>query len=142
MGDGPFTLTNTANDFATIAADAGGTINYTNSDALTVGTVDVLGMSESGITTSNDDVKLTVGDSPGENLSITQPINVVAASLLLGVAGNVAQGPAQTITAAGLGLRTVVVPSAGIGTPSRATWSRRWSPSGPIGSCSPVSCAC
>ena len=52
MVDGTTTLTDPGNNVTTIAANTGNTINYTDADGLTVGTVAALGMSISGITTS------------------------------------------------------------------------------------------
>ena len=68
-------------------------------NALAVGTVTVAGMTVTGITTTDDDVKLTVDIG---NLDINQAIALGAGDLLLDVTGNVAQ--AASITAGGLGL--------------------------------------
>ena len=98
-----------ANDVDRLAASTGGTILFNDVDGLTVSTVTVLDgtadqMQLSGITTTNDDVKLIVGDTAGENLSIEQAINLGTGDLFLDVAGNVTQTTPGTITAAGLGL--------------------------------------
>ncbi len=53
---------------------------------------------------AQNDVKLIVGDAAGENLLITQAINVSTGDLLLDVAGNVTQMGSGTITAGGLAL--------------------------------------
>ncbi len=99
MVDGTTTLNNVANNVNTIAADNGGETQYTDANGLTVGTVAVTGMSVSGITTSNDNVKLTVlvGD-----LAVNQAVALGAGNLFLDVTGNVTQTAA--ITAGGLGL--------------------------------------
>ena len=93
----------------TLAANTDGTILFNDVDGLTIGTVTVLDgtadqMQLAGITTSNDDVKLIVGDTAGENLSIEQAIGLGTGDLFLDVAGNVTQATPGTITAAGLGL--------------------------------------
>ena len=98
-----------SNDVDTLAANTGGTILFNDVDGLTIGTVTVLDgtadqMQLVGITTSNDDVKLIVGDTAGENLSIEQAIRLGTGDLFLDVAGNVTQATPGTITAAGLGL--------------------------------------
>ena len=97
------------NDVNTLAANTGGTVLFNDVDGLTIGTVTVLDgtadqMQLAGITTSNDDVKLIVGDTAGENLSIEQAIGLGTGDLFLDVAGNVNQAALGTITAAGLGL--------------------------------------
>src|SRR5438046_8853764 len=63
MGAGSAHLDNSANDITTLAASFNGAISYTDASALTVGTVSdgFSGMSTSGITSSNHDVKLTAG---------------------------------------------------------------------------------
>ena len=58
----------------------------------------------SGITTSDNDVKLIVGDAAGENLSIEQAIVLGSGDLFLRVAGNITQTAPGTITAVGLAL--------------------------------------
>ena len=72
---------------------------YTDANALTVGTVTVAGMTVTGITTTNDDVKLIVDIG---NLDINEAIALGTGNLLLDVTGNVAQTAA--ITANGLAL--------------------------------------
>ena len=109
MVDGTTTLNNVANNVITLAADNGGQTLYTDADTLIVGAVTVDGMTVTGITTSNDDVKLTVLTG---NLDINQAISLGAgpltaatyANLFLDVTGNVAQAAAGNITADGLGL--------------------------------------
>ena len=60
MVDGTTTLNNAANDFTTFAADNGGETQYTDADTLSVDSVTVDAMTVTGITTSDDDVNLTV----------------------------------------------------------------------------------
>ena len=97
------------NDVDRLAANTGGTVLFNDVDGLTIGTVTVLDgtadqMQLAGITTSNDDAKLIVGDAAGENLAIAQAIQLGTGDLFLDVAGNVTQTAPGTITAAGLGL--------------------------------------
>ncbi|MCP4169273.1 MAG: hypothetical protein GY758_00690, partial [Fuerstiella sp.] len=66
MVDGTTTL-NSANDVDTLAADNGGETLFTDADGAAVGSVTVDGMTVTGITTSADDVKLTMTTG---NLSI------------------------------------------------------------------------
>ncbi len=100
MVTGSTTLTDPGNNLTTIAANTGDTINYTDANALTVGTVAALGMSISGITTSNDSVKLTSGG----NLLVDDDIALGTGNLFLNVTGNVSQNAGDTIIAAGLAL--------------------------------------
>ncbi|MEZ6134697.1 MAG: hypothetical protein R3C53_07290 [Pirellulaceae bacterium] len=99
MVDGATTLNNVGNNVATLAADNGGLTQYTDADTLVVGAVTVDGMTVTGITTTDDDVKLTVlvGD-----LDINNTVALGAGSLFLDITGNVAQ--TASITATGLGL--------------------------------------
>ena len=60
-GTGPFTLTDAGNDVTTLAAGTGETVSYRDANALTVGSVVVLGVTTTGITTTNDDVQLQTG---------------------------------------------------------------------------------
>ena len=106
MVDGTTTL-DQANDVDTLAADNGDTILYNDADDLTIGTVTALDgtadeMTATGVTTSNDDVKLIVGDAIGENLDVNQAVNLGTGDLFFDVAGNVMQ--TATITASGLAL--------------------------------------
>ena len=104
MVDGITTLKNAANDVNVIGADNQSNLLFVDQDDLIVGSVTVDGMMVDGITTSNDDVKLVVGDTAGENLSIAQAIGLGTGDLFLDVAGSVTQATPGTITAAGLGL--------------------------------------
>ena len=69
LGTGPYTLTNAANDFATIAANTTEAISYLDATALVVGTV--TGTGTVGITTSSDDVRLETGTTLGINAAVT-----------------------------------------------------------------------
>src|SRR5439155_1442221 len=78
-------------------------------NALTVGTVTYgpSAMTTSGITTSDDDVKLTVlagGLTIGDGISTTQDIALGTGNLTLNVVGAVTQTANNVITAAGLQL--------------------------------------
>ncbi len=104
LGSGGPAQLSESNTVATLAADRDGTIEFTNSAALTVGTVTdtagTLAASTSGVTTSGDDVRLTVlGD-----LLIDEAISLGAGSLSLNVTGTISQNAGDTITAAGLSL--------------------------------------
>ncbi len=104
MVDGTTALQNSANNVVAIASDNGGTILYADTDGLTVGNVTVEGMSVTGIKTDNSDVKLIVGDTPGEDLSIERSIKLGSGDLFLDVAGDVTQTLPGTIVVSGLGL--------------------------------------
>lgn len=104
LGGGGSVQLSESNTVATLAADRDGTIEFTNSDALTVGTVTdtagTLAVSTSGVTTSGDDVRLIVlGD-----LLIDEAISLGAGALSLNVTGTISQNAGDTITAAGLSL--------------------------------------
>jgi hypothetical protein len=106
--DGATTLTQ-ANNVAVIAANNGGTIDYRDSNSLTVGAVTVLTTTITGLSTSDDEVRLTVGTIAGHDLAIVQPINVnptaaAGGDLLLDVGGSVTQTAPGTIAAEGLAL--------------------------------------
>jgi hypothetical protein len=55
LGNGSYTLTNPANDISTLAGNTTGSINYTNSNSLAVGTVSTT----TGITTNGGNIALT-----------------------------------------------------------------------------------
>ena len=113
MVDGTTVLTNAGNDVDEIAAETDGVIVFTDVDDLRVGTVTVdavmanlamggvISSSEMdlvGVTTSNDDVKLTAEG----NLTFEQQANLGQGDLFVDVAGNVSQTAA--VVANGLGL--------------------------------------
>ena len=101
MVDGTTTLQDPTNDVAILAANNGGTTLYTDANNLQVSSITVDGMTITGITTSNDDVKLTTVS----NLGIQQAIDVGTGNLFLNVAaGAVTQAATGTIEASGLGL--------------------------------------
>ena len=100
MVTGTTTLTE-ANNVDTLAADNGGSILLSNSNGITVGGVNVGVMTVTGLTTSNNDVKLTMTSG---SFDIDEDISLGAGNLFLSVAGNVTQQAGDTITAAGLGL--------------------------------------
>ena len=112
------TLLNAANDIDVLAADNNGATQVSNVNDLKVGsvtveavsadramfamngTIDAAAMSVDGVTTSDDDVKLTAEG----NLTLERAVNLGEGDLLLDVDGDVTQLPAGTIDAAGLGL--------------------------------------
>ncbi len=100
MVTGTTTLTE-SNNVDTLAADNGGSILLSNSNGITVGGVNVGVMTVTGITTSNNDVKLTMTSG---SFDIDEDISLGAGNLFLSVAGNVTQQAGDTISAAGLGL--------------------------------------
>ncbi|MDX1944428.1 MAG: hypothetical protein SFU86_03405, partial [Pirellulaceae bacterium] len=78
---GPYTLTDPANDVATLAANAGGAIDYRDANSLAVGTVNVAGNIATGITTTADNTTIRSGGA----LTLTDLINVGAATVSLTV---------------------------------------------------------
>src|SRR5947207_1614126 len=112
LGTGSVHLDDPGNNVATLAASYGGPISYTDASALTVGTVTDTAMTPNttthGITTTNNDVKLTV---LAGGLSIASPAHAGADDITLGtgnltlnVSGNVTQVAGNVITASGLQL--------------------------------------
>ena len=120
MVDGE-TVLNEANDIDVLAANNNGITRVNDIDDLTVGivtveavsadramvamngAVDAAAMSITGVTTSNDDVKLTAGG----DVALLQAVDVGAGELFLDVNGNVTQSVDGTINADGLGLTVV-----------------------------------
>ena len=98
-GTGTVTLTDSGNAITTIAANAGETISYRDSDGLTVGAVTVLAATTTGITTTADDVQLQ-----SSTLSIDDNISLGAADLGINNSGAVTQVAGDTISATGLAL--------------------------------------
>ena len=102
MVDGTTTLTEAANNVTDFAALNGGTIDFVNSDGLTVGSVSVDSMTVTGITTSDDNVDLQVGDAADENLTLANAISLGSGDVTLAanfgsiIDGN---GPALNIAA-------------------------------------------
>ncbi len=111
LGTGTVTLDGSGNNVATIAASYNGTIAFTDTDGLAVGTVtdQPSGMTASGITTSGDDVQLTV---LANGLLFDDDINLGAADLTLQVNGAIAQNTGDDLSIRGLqvlGAGTVVL---------------------------------
>ncbi|MDX1948077.1 MAG: autotransporter-associated beta strand repeat-containing protein, partial [Pirellulaceae bacterium] len=97
-GAGPFTLTNASNNVATIAANTTGAINYADSTTLSVGTVNVIGNSVTGITTAGAAVTInTVG-----LLSVDATIDTTPG------------GPVAPIVGGNVALNAALVPGAGL----------------------------
>src|SRR5581483_8844587 len=106
LGSGTVNLDQDGNNVVTIAANYNGTISYRDADALSVGTVTDTAMgttTTTGITTSDDDVKLTVLTN---GLAINQAVNLGTGDLTLDVRGAAAVTQTATglITASGLQL--------------------------------------
>ncbi|MAR08342.1 MAG: hypothetical protein CL681_00025, partial [Blastopirellula sp.] len=99
MVDGTTTL-QAANDVDTLAAMNGGETLFNDVDGVTVGSVTVDGMSISGVTTSDDDVKLTAGG----NVDLSTAVVLGTGDLLVATSGALSQQLSGTITSAGLGL--------------------------------------
>lgn len=101
-GSGTFELTNSTNNVSTLAAATVGSIAYSDVDSIAIGTVD----GSSGITTSDQDLLIDVGES----IKLQQQIDVSSADVRLtvgstGTLGNVVQDAAGIITADQLGIR-------------------------------------
>src|SRR5438552_1122841 len=110
LGSGSVTLNDSGNNVSTLAANYNGPIAYTDANTLVVGTVldGPSGMTASGITTSNDDVKLTVlagGLGVGAVADAgADDITLGAGNLTLNVVGPVTQISGNVILASGLQL--------------------------------------
>ncbi|MGV2338933.1 MAG UNVERIFIED_CONTAM: hypothetical protein LVR18_34605, partial [Planctomycetaceae bacterium] len=85
LGTGPYTLTTATNAFATLAANTTEAISYRDTDGLTVGTVNTV-----GITTTNDNVTIQTGAA----LTISQAVSVGTANLILNAGAGVTQSAA------------------------------------------------
>src|SRR5437762_118762 len=112
LGTGTVHLDDSGNNVATLAASTSGPISYTDSNALVVGTVTDTAMTPNtathGITSNNNDVKLTVlagGLSVGAVADAgADDITLGSGNLTLNVVGAVTQVSGNVITAAGLQL--------------------------------------
>jgi|GEM_PF-1131716 len=93
-GVGTHTLTSSTNDVGTLAANINGTLTYTDTNALTVGTVS----GTDGITTSNDAVTLNTGST----LTLAKNINVGSATLTLNPTAGGVTATAGSVTAGNL----------------------------------------
>jgi hypothetical protein len=106
-GNVTLTANNDVDVLAVNNAAAGGTVSFTDSDDLTIGSVAASGtfLATSGITTNDGDVLLNVGGL----LTINQAIDVLNVGLVSDVRlvgnGNITQAAAGTITANDLGIR-------------------------------------
>jgi hypothetical protein len=86
-GAGAVTLNDAGNSFKTIASNATGVVNYTNSRGLTVGSVNVTGIDSRGAGgTGGADVTLNA-----PTLDIADPIQVGMGNLVLNVSGTTQQ---------------------------------------------------
>src|SRR5205085_1869690 len=105
LGSGTVNLDVANNNVATLAANYSGTISYLDINGLAVGTVTDTAMSPntttSGISSNNNDVKLTV---QAGGLSIGQAVSTGAGDLTLNVVGPVTQTVTGLITGTGLQL--------------------------------------
>jgi fibronectin-binding autotransporter adhesin len=99
LGTGVTTLTNAGNDVATLAANRDGVIEWTDAGMLTVGTV--TGLGTAGITTVNDDVRLTVA---GGGLVIDADVALGTGDLTLDVTGAISQNVGDNVVANGVEL--------------------------------------
>src|SRR5439155_723637 len=106
LGSGTVHLDDTGNNVATLAASTSGPISYTDSNALVLGTVTDTAMTPNstthGITSNNNDVKLTVlagGLSVGAVADGgADDITLGSGNLTLNVTGNVSQVTGNVIT--------------------------------------------
>ena len=95
------TVLNVNNDIGVLAVDNNGATQVNTSNDLKIGEVDANGVTITGVTTSDDDVKLTAGG----NLTLEAASVLGEGDLFLDVDGDVSQIAAGTIDAAGLGLQ-------------------------------------
>ena len=100
--DGNTVLIDAANNVQQIAISSNGATQFSNAGDLKVGSVSTDGslVLIEGITTSDDDVKLTAAG----NLTLEEAVNLGEGDLFLDVDGDVSQLATGTIDAAGLGL--------------------------------------
>ncbi len=98
MVDGTTTLQDMSNQVFTLAASNMGLTLYTDDDDVQIGSVTVAGMTVTGITTSNSDLKLDIDGS----LQVNEAIDVGTGNAFLRIRGDLTQ--TASITAAGLGL--------------------------------------
>jgi len=99
-GSGPFILTALGNDFAVLAAETAGTVEYVDSSAVEVGAVAVLGNVVSGVSTTDDDVTICA-----ESILLSQNVSAGSATVRLQARTAGIQQTGGTLTAATLGLR-------------------------------------
>src|SRR5437762_10815719 len=103
LGSGTVNLDQAANNVVTLAANYSGTISYLDINGLAVGAVTDTAMSPStttsGISSNNNDVKLTV---QAGGLFIGQSVSTGAGDLTLNVTGAVTQTATGIITGTGL----------------------------------------
>ena len=95
LGSGPYTLTNSGNDVATLAANTTGAISYRDTNALSIGTVNSI-----GVKTGGNNLSVQTGGT----LTLNQKVIVGAGNVTLNSAGAVTQGAGNSITGAGLEL--------------------------------------
>ncbi|NLF73507.1 MAG: hypothetical protein GX575_31100, partial [Candidatus Anammoximicrobium sp.] len=89
LGAGPFDLSHADNAFDSLAADVTGSVTYTDTDALTIGTV--AGMPTSGIATGGPADGGDVTVNAGGLLTVAQPISTaVGSGGVLNIGGGVA----------------------------------------------------
>ncbi|MGK0297614.1 MAG: hypothetical protein ACI9XC_001224, partial [Gammaproteobacteria bacterium] len=93
LGAGPYTLTQAGNDVNTIAINTTGAVTYRDTDDLTAGTVNTV-----GITTSNDNVSLQTGAA----LIIDDNVNTGTGNLTLNSATSITQNVTDTVVAGNL----------------------------------------
>ena len=112
--DGETILNNSINDVVELAVESASAVQYTDANDLKIGTVaaeavaadramaamngsvDSAASSQSGVSTSGDDVKLTVGS----NLTLEQQVALGSGDLVLDVGGDLSQLAAGTIESA------------------------------------------
>ena len=114
-GTGPFTLTNTTNNVGTLGVNSSNAVSFTDTNALTVGTVTSLsGGSTVGITTAGENVSLTTLNSG--TLTISDDVSIGGGTLTITNSGAATQGTGDTIIATNLllqGSGTVTFTDAG-----------------------------
>src|SRR4029450_5331884 len=101
LGSGSFAVTDDGNDVVTLAANTTGAVAYTESNSLTIGTVNAT----SGVTTNNSPITL-VTDNSGD-LILTNAVDAGSGVVRLQAGADISQAPTGVMTASALGTHTI-----------------------------------
>src|SRR4029450_12678670 len=101
LGSGSFAVTDDGNDVVTLAANTTGGVSYTDSNSLTIGTVNAT----SGVTTNNSPITLVTGNSG--DLILTNAVDAGSGIVRLQSAIDISQSAGGVITAGALGVHTI-----------------------------------